>query len=255
MIIGWQGFDYPNLPRQVRYYEFDENTVHAEISSKFTMEINHNRFKGKVMFPLPEGMEKNPLFPNMNSLEWQTSSGSLTVPALQDGSNDGQNLTFSYINYRRIESDNAWEVELFEEEILAQERKIRTYSYGVYKCKKGQEKWTFLYSGATTDRELKLNLEGITINGNTRKMYFPLPSEAGFPFRGSVTIIDCNSGHVVFDDAGNADQSWLQNNNVAIKYEHVGSVHRIIFVNKYYTPQEFCAFECTDGGTTWKKVR
>lgn len=254
-IIGYQGFDYPNLPRDVRYYEFDESTIHAKVSGDFTMEINHDRFRGKVMFPLPEDMQANPLFPNMNSLDWQTSSGSLTVPALRDGQYNGENRTFSYINYRYIKADKAWEVELFEEEILAQERKIRTYSYGVYKCKENEKKWTFVKSGATTDRELKINLEGLTIKTETRSMYFPLPSEVSFPFKSGTTKIDCNSSHVVFDDEGKADQWWLQNKNVRIKYEYVGNVHRIIFVNKYYEPEEFGAFECTAGGTKWTKVR
>lgn len=254
-IIGYQGFDLPNLKREAKYYEFDESTINVKITKDFTMEINHDRFKGKVGFPLPEEMENNPLFPNFRSLEWQTSCGSLTVPALPDGSNDGQNRTFSYINYRRIESDNAWEVELFEEEVRAEEKVIRTHSYGIYKCRSGEEKWTFEKTGVTTDRPLVCNLEGITINGNTRKMYFPLPSEIGFPFKGDVTNVDCNASHVVFDDAGNVDQGWLQNNNVRIKYEHVGNVHRIMFVNKYYEPQEFAAYECTDGASRWTKIR
>lgn len=257
-IIGWQGFDYPKLPREVRYYEFDENTVHAEVNSKFTMEINNDRFKGKAGFPLPPEMESDPRFPNFRSLEWQTSSGSLTVPAV-DQWNNGKNLTFDYIKYRYIAKDSAeadaWEVELFEEEVRAEEKVIRTHSYGIYKCRSGEEKWTFEKSGVTTDRPLVCNLEGITINGNTRKMYFPLPSEIGFPFRGGVTKIECNASHVVFDDAGNVDQGWLQNNNVRIKYEHVGNVHRIMFVNKYYEPQEFAAYECTDGASGWTKIR
>lgn len=255
-IVGWQGFDYPNLPREERYYEFDESTINVEIKSDFTMEVDHSthgRLKGKVAFPLPSEMENNPLFPNFRSLEWQTSSGPLTVPALPDGSNDGQNRTFSYIKYRRIESDNAWEVELFEEEVLAQQKKIRTHSYGVYKCKAGEKKWTWMNGGACTERELEPNLEGITANGKTWKMYFPLPSEVSFPFKGSVTKIDGNAGHVLFDDAGNTD-NWLQYNG-RIKYEHVGNVHRIIFVSRYNESEEHGAFECTDGGTKWKKIR
>lgn len=252
-IVGWSGFDYPNLSRNLRYYEFDESTINVKVTKDFTMEINHDRFKGKVAFPLPEEMKASPLFPNMNSLDWQTSSGSLTVATLPDGWSNGTNRTFSYINYRYIKNDNAWEVELFEEEVLAQERTIRTYSYGVYKCRAGGEKWEFIRSGKTTDRPLKCNLKGVMVNKKACEMYFPLPSESSFPFKGSVTKIDCNASHVAFDDAGNAD-NWLQY-NARIRYEHTGNVHRIIFINKYYEPEEFGAFECTDGGTEWKKVR
>lgn len=261
-VIGWQGFsecEYAAgkafvLPHKMKYYEFGDIVIRIKVTSDFTMEINHDRFKGKVMFPLPSEMEKNPLFPNFRSLEWQTSSGPLTVPALDQG-NNGSNRTFSYIKYRYIERDNAWEVEPLEEEIRASERKIRTYSYGVYKCRAGDKEWSFMNSNPATDRPLVCNLEGITINGNTRKMYFPLPSENGFPFKSGVTNVDCNASHVVFDDAGNVDQGWLQNNNVRIKYEHVGNVHRIMFVNKHHEPQEFAAYECTDGASGWTKIR
>lgn len=265
-VIGWQGFsecEYAAgkafvLPHKMKYYEFGDIVIRIKVSSDFTMEINHDRFKGKVMFPLPPEMESDPRFPNFRSLEWQTSSGSLTVPAV-DQWNNGKNLTFDYIKYRYIAKDSAeadaWEVELFEEEVRAEEKVIRTHSYGIYKCRSGEEKWTFEKSGVTTDRPLVCNLEGIKINGNTRKMYFPLPSEIGFPFKGDVTNVDCNASHVVFDDAGNVDQGWLQNNNVRIKYEHVGNVHRIMFVNKYHGPQEFAAYECTDGASRWTKIR
>lgn len=253
-IIGWQGFDYPNLPREKRYYEFDESTVHVNVNADFTMEINHEKFKGKVAFPLPKEMKNSPLFPNIESLDWQTSAGGLTVAALPDGWTSGYDMTFSYVCYRYIKNDNAWEVEPVTEEYDTGAKKIRVYTYGRYKCRANETKWTWLQSVATTERDLVCNLEGLVIDNTSWKMYFPLPSESSFPFRGSTTKIDCNSSHVVFDEAGNAKSDLLMY-KARIKYEHVGNIHRIIFVNMYSEGQEFGAFECTDGGTRWTKIR
>ncbi|MBD5506549.1 MAG: prepilin-type N-terminal cleavage/methylation domain-containing protein [Lachnospiraceae bacterium] len=253
-IIGWQGFDFPNLPRKVRYYEFDDSTIHVKINGDFTMDVNHEKFKGKLDFPLPKDMKNSSLFPNIESLDWQTSAGSLTVAAMPDGGSYAYNTTISYVRYRYIKSDNAWEVEPCIEEVDAGSKKIRTYCYGRYKCKADGTKWEFLQSVATQEIDLVCNLEGLMINGNgPLEMYFPLPSESNFPFRGGTTAIDCNSSYVAFNGSGNADTNAL--NNVRIKYEHVGNVHRIIFVNKYWEAEEYSAFECTDGATKWTKIR
>ena len=251
-IIGYQGFDFPNLPREERYYEFDDSTIHVKITGDFTMDVNHEKFKGKLDFPLPKDMKNSSLFPNIESLDWQISAGSLTVAALPDGWSSAYNATISYVLYRYIKSDNAWEVEPYIEEYDTGAKKIRTYCYGRYKCKADGTKWEFLHSVAATDRNLVSNLYDLEINGKSWNMYFPLPSERGFPFGGGTTSIDCGTSHVAFDDAGNADPYVLMN-NARIKYEHIGNVHRITFVNKYWEGQVFGTFECTDEGTEWTK--
>ena len=50
-IIGWSGFDFPNLPRKERYYEFDDSIIHVKVTSEFTMNIQDDWFKGAGIVP------------------------------------------------------------------------------------------------------------------------------------------------------------------------------------------------------------
>lgn len=181
-IIGWQGFDYPNLPREERYYEFDESTIHVNVNAEFTMEINHSDFKGKVLFPLPGKMKNSPLFPNINNLDWQTSSSSLMVTALRDGNANAENFTFTYVRYRYVKNGNAWEVEPVRVEYRAWEKKILTHSYGIYKCGENGKKWECITRGGTTEKELVCNVKRFYYNYSEYQTYFPLPTDDGFPF-------------------------------------------------------------------------
>lgn len=99
---------------------------------------------------------------------------------------------------------------------------------------------------------MEFNLENFMIDGKPYKMYFPLPSEDSFPFKGGVVKIDGNDSHVAFDEVGNTT-TWIKD-SARIKYERVGNVHRIIFINKYYEAQKFATYEWTDGATSWTKV-
>ena len=79
--IGWQGFpECPyspgatfSLTHEKKYYEFDDSTIYVEFTDEFTMDIDHSDFKGQAMFPLPKEMKRSSLFPNINSLDWQTT--------------------------------------------------------------------------------------------------------------------------------------------------------------------------------------
>lgn len=254
-IIGWQGFDYPNLPREVRYYEFDESTIHIDVQSDFTMELNHDRFKGGVLFPLPKEMEKNPLFPNLRNLDWQISLGKMELTALREGKNETENIHFSYVRYRYISNDNAWEVEPVEVEYDWWNRKIKTYSYGVHKCRENGEKWERLSNGSSKEKALVCNLEGVMVNGELCKMYFPLPSEDAFPFRGGTSKISCTYIHQAYKMSGSDTNpvGWLEW-NADVRYMVSGNKHTITFVKRGDESVKFGTFECTDGATKWTKV-
>lgn len=252
-IIGWSGFDYPNLPRDVRYYEFDESTIHAEVSGDFTMEINHDRFKGGVLFPLPKEMEKSPLFPNTRSLEWQISLGEMWLTALREGRNNTENIHFTYVRYRYVSNDNAWEVEPIEVEYDWWNKKIKTYSYGLHKCKENDEKWERLSNGSSKEKELVCNLEGIMVDGKSRQMYFPLPGDDAFPFKGGMTKISCTSVHKAYEMDGRGPIDWLEW-NADVRYVVSGNKHTITFVKRGDESVKFGTFECTDGATKWTKV-
>lgn len=253
-IIGYQGFDLPNLKREARYYEFDESAIHVEINSEFTMELNHDRFKGGVLFPLPKEMEKDARFPNIHNLDWQISLNEMRQTALRDGKNDTENIHFSYVRYRYISSDSAWEVEPVEVEYDWWNKKIKTYSYGVHKCKENDKKWERLSSGSSKESNLVCNLEGVMVNGVSCQMYFPLPNEDTFPFKGGATKINCTDAHQAFDMSGNGPNGWL-GWNADVKYTVNGTKHTITFVKRGDDSVKYGTFEYTDGGTTWKKVR
>lgn len=179
-IIGYAGFDFPNLKREARYYEFDDSTIHVRITDQFTMDINHPDFKGKAMFPLPKEMKRNPLFMNMESMEWQTTPAKLTVKARRDGNSWTEDLTFIYVRYRYIKSENTWEVEPVRYEYSKDTKKIRVHSYGIYKCGENDEKWWCYKAGNTTEKEF--TIRQFDFNGSTYLADFPLPMDSDFPF-------------------------------------------------------------------------
>lgn len=179
-IIGYAGFDLPNLKREARYYEFDDSTIHVRITDEFTMDIDHPDFKGQAMFPLPKEMKNNPLFPNINSLDWQTTASKLTVRAKRDNSGNSEDLTFNYVRYRYIKSENAWEVEPVRHEYRMGSQKIFVHSYGIYKCGESDKKWVCIKRGGTTEKEF--TIQRFDFNNGRYRADFPLPTERDFPF-------------------------------------------------------------------------
>lgn len=376
-IIGWSGFDFPNLPRNWRYYQFDDSIIHVKVTSEFTMDINDvdingNKFKGQAMFPLPSQMIGDALFPNMQSTDWMISGGALTVPALRDGNNYTENLRFDYVRYHYVSLNHTYEVEPIQ--IRKKDGKLVIHSYGIYYCEENGTKWTFsksradeelvfnvkqfeynggqyqtyfplpgelgfpfisgngkqqtsyevsLYdnnldnkatlSGLTVEAEesggswtirfvkrtradawdknkhkilvesygtytwtadvgqtewekqkgyeklpdetdLVTNLENVTIDGVSCKMYFPLPNESGFPFTGSVKSIKCTEAHVAYPmtDTYGMDPKQLQY-NYNVKYTHDGSIYRITFYNRNNVSQEYGTFQWQEGQSSWTK--
>lgn len=372
-IIGWSGFDFPNLPRNWRYYQFDDSIIHVKVTSEFTMDIKDDQFKGQAMFPLPSQMIGDALFPNMQSTDWMISGGALTVPALREGNNYTENLRFDYVRYRYVPRQNTYEVEPIQ--IRKKDNKLVIHSYGTYVCEENGAKWSgpslggadeelifnikqFEYnggeyqtyfplpdelgfpfisgngkqqtsyevslydnnldnkatlSGLTVEAEesggtwtirfvkrtradawdknkhkilvesygtytwtadvgktkwekqkgyeklpdetdLVTNLENVTIDGVSCKMYFPLPNESGFPFTGSVKSINCTEAHVAYPmtDTYGMDPKQLQY-NYNVKYTHDGSIYRITFYNRNNVSQEYGTFWWQEGQQSWTK--
>lgn len=368
-IIGYAGFDLPNLKREARYYEFDDSTIHVRITDEFTMDIDHPDFKGQAMFPLPKEMKRNPLFPNINSLEWQTTASKLTVEAKRDNSWNAEKLTFNYVNYRYVERDKAWEVEPVRHEYRAGSQKILVHSYGIYKCGESDKKWVCIKRGGTTEKEFTIqrfdfnngryradfplptdsdfpfvdgagdirrtldlfdsymnqvqnvpaflvscrkngdeyeivfrteegapswepdnhqitvhnygtytwrpgqtewtwkrgnstdyktdyvtNLEGVVMNNMSLKMYFPLPSEGSFPFKGGEARINCSTVSYEVSDTYCKTAKYELQQQADIKYTRNGNTHRITFINRWNEGVVYGIFDCTDGATSWTKV-
>lgn len=378
--IGWEGFkECPYSPgatfkltHEKKYYEFDDSTIHVELTDAFTMDIDHSDFKGQVMFPLPKEMKRSPLFLNINSLEWQTTGGKLTVAAKRDNSGNAENLTFNYVRYRYIKSDNAWEVEPIRHEYRAGAKKILVHSYGIYKCGENDKKWECIKRGGTTEKEFTIqkfelnggtyradfplptdsdfpfadgageikrtlelfdsnmnqaqnvptflvsckkngdeyeiefrteakanpydannhkinvfsygiytwhsgqtewtrtkgysisgktdlvtNLEGVMINNTPCKMYFPLPSESKFPFKGDVKTIKCSGEHVAYAVTDIYGENAIWNHTYGgtrVEYTYSNNTHTINFINEWDNNKSLGTFTCPQNGTEWTKV-
>lgn len=98
------------------------------------------------------------------------------------------------------------------------------------------------------------NLEGAVVNGTSYKMYFPLPSESSFPFKGGATKINCSNVAYAVTDIYCKSADYTLQQQADIEYTHSGNTHRITFVNRWNGSQKYGTFECTDGGTGWTKV-
>ncbi len=378
-VIGWQGFpECPytsaggfHLTRKEKYYEFDESTFHVELTDKYTMDIKHDNFTGRVMFPKPEEMRTSWRFPNMMSTEEQTTTAPLTVMAKRGNNNWTENLTFTYVKYHYVADEKTWVVEPVTFEYRQGETEVLVHSYGKYKWEQEEEKWICFQAGTTkkrpftiqqfefngstyrtdfpiptdsdfpfksgegeTRRTLELydsnmnkaynvpvftvsckkngeayeiefrteegapswepnnhqitvhhygtytwspssgqngwtrtkgnytdyktnyvtNLEGAVVNGTSYKMYFPLPSESSFPFKGGATRINCSNVAYAVTDIYCKSADYTLQQQADIEYTHSGNTHRITFVNRWNGSQKYGTFECTDGGTGWTKV-
>ena len=376
-VIGWQGFpECPytsaggfHLTREEKYYEFDESTFHVELTDKYTMDIKHDNFTGRVMFPKPEEMRTSWRFPNIMSTEEQTTTAPLTVMAKRGNNNWTENLTFTYVKYHYVADEKTWVVEPVTFEYRQGETEVLVHSYGKYKWTQEEEKWICIDRGTTkrrpftiqqfeinsstyrtdfpipadsdfpfksgdgeTRRTLELydsnmnkaynvpvftvsckkngeayeiefrteegapswepnnhqitvhhygtytwspgqtgwtrtkgnytdyktnyvtNLEGVTKEGVSFKMYFPLPSESSFPFKEGTTKINCSTVAYEVTDTHCKTGSYVLQQQADIKYVKNGNTHRITFVGRWNESQEYGTFECADGGTGWTKV-
>lgn len=225
-IIDWRGFDFPNLPREERYYEFDDSTIHVRITSEFTMDINNDWFKGKAMFPLPSQMVGDALFPNIKSTDWQISGGELKVIAMKDGNSYTEDLWFDYVRYRYIPRNNTYEVEPIQIRKRSSDNKLVVHSYDIYVCEENGTKWQFARKGEP-DKDMVFNVKQFEYNGGQYQTYFPLPNESGFPF---VNGIEQTTYKVSLYD-GNLDNK--ENiSGILVKAKQNGDAWEIQFIKK-----------------------
>lgn len=126
---------------------------------------------------------------------------------------------------------------------------INVKSYGTYIWQEDTEKWKQEKAGyvdQTTD--FKPNLHGLTVDGTNYKMYFPLPGEAGFPFRDGVTSIECTSAHVMYKETDQwAKDATKLEWNYNVKYTLDGNTHKITFFDRHNSSREFGTFKWQEG--------
>lgn len=198
-IIGWQGFDYPNLPREVRYYEFDENTVHAEVVSGLNLELwsyYNDRFtKGKISFPMPSDNKSNEFNSYFGDIskngKWVMWEENKEFEKLIDGTNDVTKFKPSVMRCRWVPEKEVYELELFyayEDKKWNQKMYI---SAGTYYCKQNGKEWEQMTPGtydakfpsgvSETDMALvDVNTSSVSFDGCEGLLYIPLPFERSF---------------------------------------------------------------------------
>lgn len=228
-IIGWDGFDYLNLPREKRYYQFDDSIIHVEVNSEFTMEIKDDWFKGKVLFPLPSQMAGDVRFPNLQNIDWQTSNGSFTLLVMPEGWSNAENREiFTYVRYRYISKQHTYEVEPFEVRYDIQNKKILTHSYGIYVCEENGTEWHRTGTGGTVEKELIFTVKDFEYDSKSWMTYFPLPDDPSFPLTGGLketyyTLSLCKSDNIY-------ENKKLS--NVLVKCKRDGVGYEIEFISK-----------------------
>lgn len=224
-IIGWAGFNFEGLERKERYYEFDDSTIHVNITSEFTMDIDDDQFKGQAMFPLPSQMSGNALFPNLSNTDWQTSAGEVKVDAMRTGNSYTEELKFDYVRYRYIPRNNTYEVEPIQIRKRSSDNKLVIHSYGIYICEENGIKWQS--SKSIADKELNFNVKQFEYNGGQYQTYFPLPEEEGFPF---VNGIEQTSYRVSLYDNNLENKANLS--GVTVTCKQTGDTYEIKFTRK-----------------------
>lgn len=167
----------------------------------------------------------------------------------------------SGLTVKAEESAGTWTIQFIKKTRAnagdANNHRILVESYGTYKWSAGATEWTKVNGFETLPDETDFvaNLEGITIENESYRMYFPLPNESSFPFTGSVKDIQCTSAHVMYKstDTCAADAKQLQY-NYNVKYALDGNIYKITFYDRYNASKEFGTFQWQEGQTSWMQV-
>lgn len=259
-IIGWDGFDFPNLPRKKRYYQFDDSIIHVEVNSEFTMEINDDWFKGKVLFPLPSQMAGDVRFPNLQSTQWQTSCGSWSGIALKSNQSNPETIEFTYVRYMYSKENKAYYVEPIKVEVRGGENKIVTHSYGIYYCEENKAKWEFHQKGYTTEKALVFTVKDFEYGSRSWQTYFPLPDDPDFPI-----VDDQEETYYSLVLYPPDNLYWSQSlSNVLVKCTKNVNDYTIQFINKLragdvnnhkITKISYGTYTWSQGQKEWKKTK
>ena len=197
-IIAWRGFDFEHLPREVRYYEFDDSTIHVKVDTLFNLKLwsyNNNQFtKGRIHFPTPSETEFTSYF-DLENREWQNAKNITSWWPNFVKSIEGTDNTTTYhpssMRCRYVADRKVYELELFYEYNDSMWDRKGEVSAGVYQCAADGTEWEQKTPGKFDSQLESGNMNpqlGPTANvdftlwGNRHKgkMYIPLPSESAF---------------------------------------------------------------------------
>ena len=193
-IIGYQGFDFPNLPRKVRYYEFDDSTIHVKVGTLFNVDsfwsYHDNQFtKGQIHFPTPSEAAFSSYF-NLGNNDWQNAKKlDWFVKSIKDSDKTTYYVPSS-MRCRYVPDKKIYELELLYNYDTGWGRAMEV-SAGVFQCAPDGDEWELKTPG-TYDSLLNSNrkpqADGSTADVDCKlwgndykgKIYIPLPSESAF---------------------------------------------------------------------------
>lgn len=183
-ILGPENFTFPCDTAEPHYYRFDESTYHITVTAEGTMDMNTSAFTGSVCFPLPKEMKEQTYFTNMDKTDWQEANLGTSGLSLQaiDANGDLVWITFDRIRYRKIENENAYEVEPIKVTKLHQNDDLYlevTYSYGTSKCAATGTKWNCITAAGNTTTNATFSFKQ---DDKTYRAYLPLPTDKNFMF-------------------------------------------------------------------------
>lgn len=281
-IIAYRGFDFPNLPREVRYYEFDDSTIHVKVDTLFNLELwsyyydqnNQNDppfTKGEIHFPTPSETEFTSYF-SLENLEWQSAKKLDWFVKSINGSDKTTYYVPSSMRCRYVADRKVYELELFYHYTDPVWKRSVEVSAGVFQCAADASRWERKTPG-TYDSLLEQNkqpqVDGSTADmdfsvwGQAYKgtMYIPLPSESAFTGKG-------------WNELGfeRKKSSWQEKQDFALLYlkdeEQSTQYLSNIKLSCYYnaTTDEYtiqlrdsdgnwiAAFTCKSNGNRWRRV-
>lgn len=220
-------------------------------------QFEYNGGQYQTYFPLPDELG----FPFISGNGKQQTSYEVS---LYDNNLDNK-VTLSGLTVEAEESGGTWRIRFVKRTRAdagnKNKHKILVESYGIYTwtADMGQTEWDKQkgYEKLPDETDLVTNLDGLTIEGTSYKMYFPLPNESSFPFTGSLTSIKCTGEHIAYPSTdAYGDNPWdgLQW-KASVKYalDRDTNTHRIMFVNQYTDSQVYNTFKWQEGDPVWTK--
>ena len=220
-IIGWQGFDFPNLQREERYYELDDSTIHVEVGTNFNLELwsyHDNQFtKGEIYFPAPSEGEFTSYF-NRENLGWQDAKKlDWTIKSIK-GTDKTTYYVPSAMKCRYVADRKLYELQLFYNYWDSKWNRNVEISAGIFQCEADGKEWKRkdpgMFDSQLESGNMNPQIQCPTVdvdfmfNGNhyKGKMYIPLPSERGFTGK--------NWNEFGFEKKG----EWQTKENIGLKY-------------------------------------
>jgi len=281
-IIGWQGFDFPNLQREKRYYELDDSTLHVEVGTNFNLELwsyyydqnnqNNSPFTiGSIHFPTPSEGDFTSYF-NLGDLKWQDAKKLDWMVKSIKGSDRTTYYVPSSMKCRYVSDSKLYELKLFYNYYDSKWNRNLEISAGVFQCAADGKEWKKKDPGTLDGQLADGNLNPQVNSGPTAnvdfwmygnryngEMYIPLPSEKAFTgkawdelgFEKKSEWQTKNNFHLKYRPDGSQDTQDIWNVNLKCYYDAATDEFTIQICDSNWN--YIAAFLCKSNESTWRQ--